>query len=159
MYLCNCLSTFERRDGFLQRFYAATGVFIYYLYLKGALPGLLFRSETLVWEQKQHSHVIIKSASSLTALLSAEQCLLVIFSSPGAETAPGDSHMTADTELCVCVCLSQCIESVVGGDDYSQSQVNKWTASIVERCLTQLVKQHKPYKYIGTLNSVSPPPC
>lgn len=81
------------------------------------------------------------------------------FSSPGAETATGDSHMSADTELCVCVCLSQCIESVVGGDDYSQSQVNKWTASIVERCLTQLVKQHKPYKYIGTFNSVSPPPC
>lgn len=37
----------------------------------------------------------------------------------------------------------------MGGGDYSQSQVNKWTASIVERCLTQLVKQGKPYKYIG----------
>ncbi|KAM7365790.1 hypothetical protein PAMP_016695 [Pampus punctatissimus] len=40
---------------------------------------------------------------------------------------------------------SECIESVVGGDDYNQGQVNKWTASIVERCLTQLVKQGKPY--------------
>lgn len=38
---------------------------------------------------------------------------------------------------------------MVGGSDYSQSQVNKWTASIVERCLTQLVKQAKAYKYIG----------
>lgn len=38
----------------------------------------------------------------------------------------------------------------MGGEDYSQSQVNKWTASIVERCLTQLVKQGKPYKFIGT---------
>ncbi|KAG8004528.1 Dynein light chain Tctex-type 3 [Nibea albiflora] len=49
-----------------------------------------------------------------------------------------------------------CIESVVAGDDYSQSQVNKWTASIVERCLTQLVKQGKPYKYIAELLPSSP---
>lgn len=55
------------------------------------------------------------------------------------------------TERCdaVSLCLCQCIENVVGGGDYSQSQVNKWTANIVERCLTQLVKQGKPYKYIG----------
>lgn len=46
--------------------------------------------------------------------------------------------------------MSQCIESVVGSDDYSQALVNKWTASIVERCLTQLVKQQKTYKYIGS---------
>lgn len=57
--------------------------------------------------------------------------------------------MTVNTELLSAV-LSQCIENVVGADDYSQSLVNKWTASIVERCLTQLVKQGKPYKYIGT---------
>ncbi|KAF0046166.1 hypothetical protein F2P81_002695 [Scophthalmus maximus] len=31
-----------------------------------------------------------------------------------------------------------------------ESLVNKWTASIVERCLTQLVKQGKPYKYMVT---------
>uniref|UniRef100_M3ZW26 Dynein light chain Tctex-type 3 n=2 Tax=Xiphophorus TaxID=8082 RepID=M3ZW26_XIPMA len=42
------------------------------------------------------------------------------------------------------------IESVLGGDDYSQTHVNKWTAAIVERCLTQLVKINKPYKYIVT---------
>ncbi|XP_033936114.1 dynein light chain Tctex-type 3-like [Pseudochaenichthys georgianus] len=46
--------------------------------------------------------------------------------------------------------VKECIEGVVGNDDYSQSLVNKWTAGIVERCLTQLVKQGKPYKYIGT---------
>ncbi|TDG96091.1 hypothetical protein EPR50_G00235900 [Perca flavescens] len=46
--------------------------------------------------------------------------------------------------------VKECIEAVVGGDDYSVNQVNKWTASIVERCLTQLVKQGKPYKYIVT---------
>ncbi|CAN9498401.1 unnamed protein product [Ophioblennius macclurei] len=46
--------------------------------------------------------------------------------------------------------VKECIEGVVGKDDYSQNHVNKWTASIVERCLTQLVKQGKPYKYIVT---------
>lgn len=46
--------------------------------------------------------------------------------------------------------VKECIESVVGSDDYSQALVNKWTASIVERCLTQLVKQQKTYKYIVT---------
>ncbi|XP_078790013.1 dynein light chain Tctex-type 3 isoform X1 [Oryzias latipes] len=44
--------------------------------------------------------------------------------------------------------VKECIENVVGGDDYSANLVNKWTAGIVERCLTQLVKQGKPYKYI-----------
>ncbi|CAK6980108.1 dynein light chain Tctex-type 3-like [Scomber scombrus] len=46
--------------------------------------------------------------------------------------------------------VKECIEGVVGVDDYSQGQVNKWTASIVERCLTLLVKQGKAYKYIVT---------
>uniref|UniRef100_A0AAQ4NRN7 Dynein light chain Tctex-type 3 n=2 Tax=Gasterosteus aculeatus aculeatus TaxID=481459 RepID=A0AAQ4NRN7_GASAC len=46
--------------------------------------------------------------------------------------------------------VKECIEAVVGADDYSQSLVNKWTAGIVERCLTQLVKQGKAYKYIVT---------
>ncbi|KAF3857036.1 hypothetical protein F7725_008895 [Dissostichus mawsoni] len=48
--------------------------------------------------------------------------------------------------------VKECIEGVVGNDDYSQSLVNKWTAGIVERCLTQLVKQGKPYKYIDELD-------
>ncbi|XP_035533291.1 dynein light chain Tctex-type 1-like [Morone saxatilis] len=74
---------------------------------------------------------------------------------PANGTADGSSKSQSgsnkkDLCVCVCVCVCQCIESVVGGDDYSQSQVNKWTASIVERCLTQLVKQGKPYKYIVT---------
>ncbi|XP_061571659.1 dynein light chain Tctex-type 3-like [Cololabis saira] len=46
--------------------------------------------------------------------------------------------------------VKECIEGVVGTDDYSQNLVNKWTAGIVERCLTQLVKQGKPYKFIVT---------
>uniref|UniRef100_A0A3Q3J395 Dynein light chain Tctex-type 3 n=1 Tax=Monopterus albus TaxID=43700 RepID=A0A3Q3J395_MONAL len=51
--------------------------------------------------------------------------------------------------------VKECIESVIGGDDYNQNQVNKWTATIVERCLTQLVRQGKPYKYIGMCLSLS----
>uniref|UniRef100_A0A8C7XD04 Dynein light chain Tctex-type 3 n=1 Tax=Oryzias sinensis TaxID=183150 RepID=A0A8C7XD04_9TELE len=46
--------------------------------------------------------------------------------------------------------VKECIENVVGGDDYSANLVNKWTAGIVERCLAQLVKQGKSYKYIVT---------
>lgn len=61
----------------------------------------------------------------------------------------------------------------MGGADYSQAQVNKWTAAVVERCLSQLLKQAKAYKYIGRrrrppevlgptlpprLTSLSPPP-
>ncbi|XP_003966694.1 dynein light chain Tctex-type 3-like [Takifugu rubripes] len=46
--------------------------------------------------------------------------------------------------------VKECIENIIGGTDYSQNQVNKWTASIVERCLAQLVKQGKAYKYIVT---------
>ncbi|KAM9766422.1 dynein light chain Tctex-type 3 [Menidia menidia] len=46
--------------------------------------------------------------------------------------------------------VKECIEGVVGGDDYSQALVNKWTAAIVERCLTQMVKLGKAYKYIVT---------
>ncbi|KAM6893459.1 dynein light chain Tctex-type 3-like [Xenentodon cancila] len=48
------------------------------------------------------------------------------------------------------IIVKECIESVVGGDDYNQNLVNKWTAGIVERCLTQLVKLGKPYKFIVT---------
>ncbi|XP_029930884.1 dynein light chain Tctex-type 3-like [Myripristis murdjan] len=44
--------------------------------------------------------------------------------------------------------VKECIDNIIGGVDYSQSLVNKWTASIVELSLTQLVKQGKPYKYI-----------
>ncbi|XP_056156954.1 dynein light chain Tctex-type 3-like [Lampris incognitus] len=46
--------------------------------------------------------------------------------------------------------VKECIENVLGSVDYSQSQVNKWTSSIVELSLTQLVKQGKAYKYIVT---------
>nr|XP_057907969.1 dynein light chain Tctex-type 3 [Doryrhamphus excisus] len=46
--------------------------------------------------------------------------------------------------------VKECIENVVGNEDYNQSLVNKWTSTIVERCLTQLVKLGKQYKYIVT---------
>uniref|UniRef100_A0A3Q2XMP4 Dynein light chain Tctex-type 3 n=2 Tax=Hippocampus comes TaxID=109280 RepID=A0A3Q2XMP4_HIPCM len=46
--------------------------------------------------------------------------------------------------------VKECIENVVGGDDYNQNLVNKWTSAIVERCLTQLVKLGKQYKFIVT---------
>uniref|UniRef100_A0AAY4C444 Dynein light chain Tctex-type 1 n=2 Tax=Denticeps clupeoides TaxID=299321 RepID=A0AAY4C444_9TELE len=45
-------------------------------------------------------------------------------------------------------CVKECIESIIGGVDYSQNKVNQWTASIVELSLTQLVKQGKPFKFI-----------
>ncbi|KTG25572.1 hypothetical protein cypCar_00020623 [Cyprinus carpio] len=46
--------------------------------------------------------------------------------------------------------VKECIEGIIGGVDYSQNKVNQWTASIVEHTLTQLVKQGKPFKYIGS---------
>ncbi|XP_049609720.1 dynein light chain Tctex-type 3 [Syngnathus scovelli] len=46
--------------------------------------------------------------------------------------------------------VKECIETVVGGDDYNQNLVNKWTSAIVERCLIQLVKLGKQYKFIVT---------
>lgn len=49
----------------------------------------------------------------------------------------------------LCVVLSQCVEGVIGGTDYNQNKVNQWTASIVEHSLTHLVKQGRPFKYIG----------
>lgn len=55
--------------------------------------------------------------------------------------------------LSLSVVLSQCIEGVIGGTDYNQSKVNQWTASIVEHSLTHLVKQGRPFKYIGELTA------
>ncbi|XP_077574189.1 dynein light chain Tctex-type 3-like [Stigmatopora nigra] len=46
--------------------------------------------------------------------------------------------------------VKECIENIVGKDDYNQNLVNKWTSAIVERCLTQLVKLGKHYKFIVT---------
>lgn len=53
---------------------------------------------------------------------------------------------------CVTYFWSQCIEGVIGGTDYNQNKVNQWTASIVEHSLTQLVKQGRPFKYIGKVS-------
>ncbi|XP_061688061.1 dynein light chain Tctex-type 3-like [Syngnathoides biaculeatus] len=46
--------------------------------------------------------------------------------------------------------VKECIDSVVGNNDYNQNLVNKWTSAIVERCLTQLVKLGKQSKFIVT---------
>lgn len=61
---------------------------------------------------------------------------------------------SAPLTLCLCVFIGQCIEGIIGGVDYSQNKVNQWTATIVEHSLTQLVKQGKPFKYIGTSFSI-----
>ncbi|KAM9484410.1 dynein light chain Tctex-type 3-like [Salvelinus alpinus] len=47
------------------------------------------------------------------------------------------------------VSVKECIEGIIGGIDYNQNKVNQWTASIVEHSLTQLVKQGRPFKFIG----------
>ncbi|XP_019272815.1 dynein light chain Tctex-type 3 isoform X2 [Panthera pardus] len=44
----------------------------------------------------------------------------------------------------------ECIDGVLGGEDYNQNNINQWTASIVEQSLTHLVKLGKAYKYIVT---------
>ncbi|KAG1949790.1 dynein light chain Tctex-type [Pimephales promelas] len=66
------------------------------------------------------------------------------------KSAPLTLSLSLSLSLCVCVFvfIGQCIESIIGGVDYSQNKVNQWTASIVELTLTQLVKQGKPFKYI-----------
>lgn len=65
--------------------------------------------------------------------------------------------MTVFTSFCACSVffMFKCIEGVIGGTDYNQSKVNQWTASIVEHSLTHLVKQGRPFKYMGELATVS----
>ncbi|KAF3812728.1 hypothetical protein GH733_019091, partial [Mirounga leonina] len=46
--------------------------------------------------------------------------------------------------------VKECIDGVLGGEDYNQNNINQWTASIVEQSLTHLVKLGKAYKYIVT---------
>lgn len=78
-----------------------------------------------------------------------------VFQSPGWNTTRWLPH-DCRWSLFYLLFWSQCIENIIGGTDYSQNQVNKWTASIVERCLAQLVKQGKAYKYIGRMASNRP---
>lgn len=42
------------------------------------------------------------------------------------------------------------IETTIGGEDYNRDLVNQWTAAILERCLSDLSKLGKQYKYIVT---------
>nr|XP_019603394.1 PREDICTED: dynein light chain Tctex-type 3 [Rhinolophus sinicus] len=46
--------------------------------------------------------------------------------------------------------VKECIDGVLGGEDYDQDNINQWTASIVEQSLAHLVKLGKAYKYIVT---------
>ncbi|XP_010634527.1 dynein light chain Tctex-type 3 [Fukomys damarensis] len=46
--------------------------------------------------------------------------------------------------------VKECVDGVLGGEDYNQNNINQWTASIVEQSLTHLVKLGKAYKYIVT---------
>nr|KAF6491992.1 dynein light chain Tctex-type 3 [Molossus molossus] len=46
--------------------------------------------------------------------------------------------------------VKECIDGVLGGEDYNQNNINQWTASIVEQSLAHLVKLGKAYKYIVT---------
>uniref|UniRef100_A0A8C9A1Z1 Dynein light chain Tctex-type 3 n=1 Tax=Prolemur simus TaxID=1328070 RepID=A0A8C9A1Z1_PROSS len=46
--------------------------------------------------------------------------------------------------------VKECVDGVLGGENYNQNNINQWTASIVEQSLTHLVKLRKAYKYIVT---------
>uniref|UniRef100_H0XN53 Dynein light chain Tctex-type 3 n=1 Tax=Otolemur garnettii TaxID=30611 RepID=H0XN53_OTOGA len=46
--------------------------------------------------------------------------------------------------------VKECVDGVLGGEDYNHNNINQWTASIVEQSLTHLVKLGKAYKYIVT---------
>ncbi|XP_004405688.1 PREDICTED: dynein light chain Tctex-type 3 [Odobenus rosmarus divergens] len=46
--------------------------------------------------------------------------------------------------------VKECIDGVLGGEDYNQNNINQWTANIVEQSLTHVVKLGKAYKYIVT---------
>uniref|UniRef100_A0A3B4B9H4 Dynein light chain Tctex-type 3 n=1 Tax=Periophthalmus magnuspinnatus TaxID=409849 RepID=A0A3B4B9H4_9GOBI len=46
--------------------------------------------------------------------------------------------------------LRQTLNATIGGEDYNKDQVNKWTAAILERCISDLCKLGKQYKYIVT---------
>ncbi|XP_053301869.1 dynein light chain Tctex-type 1-like [Pleuronectes platessa] len=42
------------------------------------------------------------------------------------------------------------VEAAIGGNTFQHSRVNQWTTSVLERCLNQLKKLGKPFKYIVT---------
>lgn len=46
--------------------------------------------------------------------------------------------------------VKECVDGVLGGEDYNQENINQWTANIVEQSISHLVKLGKAYKYIVT---------
>ena len=45
--------------------------------------------------------------------------------------------------------IKESLETVIGGNAYSGSKVNEWTAQVVETVLSSLSKLDKAFKYIG----------
>ncbi|XP_037361553.1 dynein light chain Tctex-type 3-like [Talpa occidentalis] len=46
--------------------------------------------------------------------------------------------------------VKECIDGILGGEEYNQININQWTPSIVDQSLVHLVKLGKAYKYIVT---------
>lgn len=46
--------------------------------------------------------------------------------------------------------VKESIDGTIAAEDYNQNLVNKWTAAILEQCLSELCKLGRPYKYIVT---------
>ncbi|CAL1598117.1 unnamed protein product [Knipowitschia caucasica] len=48
------------------------------------------------------------------------------------------------------VIVKESIDATIGAEDYNKNLINKWTAAILERSLSELCKLGKHYKYIVT---------
>ncbi|KAM7339373.1 hypothetical protein ACRRTK_002857 [Alexandromys fortis] len=46
--------------------------------------------------------------------------------------------------------VRECVDAVLGGEDYSHDHAPRWTAGIVERSLARLAKAGGAYKYVVT---------
>jgi len=61
---------------------------------------------------------------------------------------PADESLFVMDE--VSAIIKESIETVIGGNTYSGSKVNEWTAAVVEAVLSSLSKLGKAFKYIVT---------
>nr|XP_006211909.1 dynein light chain Tctex-type 3 [Vicugna pacos] len=67
----------------------------------------------------------------------------------GAASPPSEAQVGFNADEAHNI-VKECIDGVLGGEDYNQNNINQWTASIVEQSLAHLVKLGKAYKYIVT---------